>query len=144
MPQPFAQHSGIRKEDLEMTDEVGVLIEKFQRIAAARTRGNMRAARTLFKTIKVGDFPVMPRFPTSGGTLANAETALFFIDLDWRDEEWCPRFWQPCDASSLTGRYLFRGVPENKASASSGTLPLEPTCSGCTDRQARPQSNTRS
>jgi hypothetical protein len=75
-----------------VTDDPSALIDKFQRIATARTRGDMRAARTLFKTIKVGDFPVMPGFPTSRGTLANPETALYFIDLDCRDEEWCPRF----------------------------------------------------
>jgi hypothetical protein len=77
---------------LEVTDDLNALIDKFRRIGAARAKGDMRGARKLFRTIKVSDFPVMPRFQTSRGTLANAETALFFIDLDWRDEEWCSRF----------------------------------------------------
>jgi hypothetical protein len=72
--------------------DLSALIDKFRRIGAARATGDMRGARKLFRTIKVSDFPVMPRFQTSRGILANAETALFFIDLDWRDEEWCPRF----------------------------------------------------
>jgi hypothetical protein len=47
---------------LAVTDDLNALIDKFRRIGATRAQGDMRGARKLFRAI------------------------------DWRDEEWCPRF----------------------------------------------------
>lgn len=80
-----------------MTDDLGVLIEKFQRIAAARVKKDMRGARRLFRTIKISDFPPMPEFPMSHGVMSDPKGALFFIDHDWDDHggdgtDWCSLF----------------------------------------------------
>jgi len=68
------------------------LIDKFRRITTERGDGNLEAAFRIFETIKISDFPAMPNFPMSHGILSDAEGALFFIDHDWDDEEWCSKF----------------------------------------------------
>jgi len=80
-----------------MTDEVGALIEKFRCIAAARAKGDMRAARKLLKTISVRDFPPMSEFAMSHGIMSDPKGALYFIDHDWdnhggNDPDWCSLF----------------------------------------------------
>jgi hypothetical protein len=82
---PFAEHGGIRQENLGIPYDLDALIKKFQRIGAARSKGDMRRARRLFRTIKVTDFPPMPEFPMSHGVMSDPKGALFFIDHDWDD-----------------------------------------------------------
>jgi hypothetical protein len=67
-------------------------MNKFRLIAAARAEGDVAEARTLFDTIGADDFPVMREFPMRHGILADAKTALYFIDHDWDDDEWCGYF----------------------------------------------------
>jgi hypothetical protein len=68
------------------------LTDKFRHMIIERADGNLENAFRIFQTIKVTDFPVMPDFPMSHGILADAKTALFYIDHDWDDDEWCGRF----------------------------------------------------
>jgi len=75
-----------------MEKDVDALIVKFRRITTERADGNLEHAFTLFNTIKVSDFPAMPEFPMSHGVLSDWEGALFFIDHDWDDKEWCSKF----------------------------------------------------
>jgi len=60
-------------------------------------RGHKVAARALFDSIKIDDFPVMPKFVMSHGVSGDVEGALFFIDHDWDDHggtdpNWCNLF----------------------------------------------------
>src|SRR5229473_3697223 len=75
--------------------DLSALIDKFRRIGAARTKGDTRGARKLFRTIKVSDFPPMAAFPMSHGVLCEPKDALFFIDHDWDGHgggDWCNCF----------------------------------------------------
>jgi hypothetical protein len=108
-----------------MTDDPSALIEKFRRIGTARSKGDMRAALRLFKTIKVSDFPPMAAFPMSHGVLCEPKDALFFIDHDWDDHgggEWCNRF-----ISDVIAALLSTSFPQ-EAQIMSTVLPLEKPC----------------
>lgn len=75
-----------------MKNDVYELIDHFQQILVERENRNFAKAYARFKQIKVSDFPVMPDFPMSHGILSDPKGALFFVDHDWSDDEWCNLF----------------------------------------------------